>query len=172
MGGGLMNQVDSGDIKTPLVVNGKPMEISAQPFTVMVHQQGIRIDVPDAVEITSRKTIECMEKMSQKAWVHISTGQLFKILFDELFPAEDGIVPIPKTIEELNKGDFGVTHAAGMIVLGCEAMFAGKKKLFFRTPEDNLHPKAQRRLVSMLKKMQQLLPPEEQAEIAIVPGQS
>ena len=157
----------SDTIPTRIVVNGQEMTIDAAPrFTVLVHQQGIRVNVPDFVEINGRNTIDCMEKMSQLAWKHISTGQLFQILFREIFPEEDGDVPIPATIAELNAGDFGVIHASGMITLGCEALFEGKTKLFFRTPEDHLHPKAERRIVSMFKKMQDLLAPGEETGVA------
>lgn len=159
--------MSSETIPTRIVVNGQEMTIDAAPrFTCLVHQQGIRVNVPDFVEINSRNTIECMEKMSQRAWEHISTGQLFQILFREIFPAEDGDVPIPATIKALNEGDFGVVHAAGMITLGCEALFEGKRKLFFRTPEDHLHPKAERRIVSMIMKMQELLAPGEEGGVA------
>ena len=154
-------------IPTRLIVNGQEMTIDAAPrFTCIVHQQGIRVNVPEFVEINSRNTIDCMEKMSQRAWVHISTGQLFQILFREIFPEEDGNVVIPATIEELNAGDFGVVHASGMIVLACEAMFDGKTKIFFRNPEDNLHPKAERRIVSMFMKMRELLAPTEEVGVA------
>lgn len=88
--------------------------------------------------------------MSQRAWEHISTGPLFQHLFRLAFPPEDGDIPIPKTVEELNKGDFGVIHVAGMIVQGCEAVFSGQKRIFFRNPEDTLHPKTERRIVGML----------------------
>lgn len=158
-------------IPTRIIVNGQEMTLDAAPrFTCIVHQQGIRVNIPEFVEINGRNTIECMEKMSQRAWVHISTGQLFQILFRELFPAEDGDIPIPATIEELNAGDFGVVHAAGMITLGCEAIFEGKTKLFFRTPEDHLHPKTERRIVAMFMKMQELLTPAEDSMAAAVQG--
>lgn len=154
-------------VPTRIVVNGQEMTIDAAPrFTCIVHQQGIRVNVPDFVEINGRNTIDCMEKMNQRGWSNISTGQLFQILFREIFPEEDGVVPIPATIEELNAGDFGVIHAAGMIVLGCEAFFEGKTKLFFRTPEDHLHPKAERRIAGMFKKMQELLAPGEETGVA------
>ncbi len=145
-------------IPTRLIVNGEEMVIDAAPrFTCLVHQQGIRVDVPEAVEINSRNTIDCMAKMSQRAWEHISTGQLFQVLFREIFPDKIPVIPIPTTIEELNKGDFGVIHVAGMITLGCEAIFEGKKKIFYRTPEDHLHPKAERHIVVMLMKMRDIL---------------
>lgn len=154
-------------IPTKIVVNGQDMIIDAAPrLTVIVHQQGSRVNVPEFVEINGRNTIDCMEKMSQQAWIHISTGELFKILFATIFPPEDGEITIPKTIEELNNSDFGIIHASGLIVLGCEALFEGKYKLFFRTPEDHLHPKAERRLVSMIMKMRELLAPDEQIEMA------
>lgn len=147
-------------IPTKIVVNGEEKVIDAAPrLTLMVHQQGIRVDVPDFVEINGRDTIDCMVKMNQRGWEHISTGELFQILFREVFPEEDGIVPIPKTIEEVNKGDFGVIHVCGMIVIACEAIFAGKTKIFLRTPEDHLHPKAERRIVPMILKMIEILGP-------------
>jgi len=162
---------DAETIPTRIIVNGEEMTLDAAPrFTCIVHQQGIRVDIPEFVEINGRNTIDCMAKMSQRAWVHISTGDLFKILFRELFPEEDSHVPIPETIEELNKGDFGVIHGAGMIVLGCEAIFEGKTKLFFRTPEDHLHPKAERRIFDMFRKMQELLTPEEGGIATAVQG--
>lgn len=159
-------------IPTRIVVNGEEMTIdAAQRLTVLVHQQGIRVDVPEFVEINGRNTLECMEKMSQRAWEHISTGELFQHLFRMVFPPEDGDVAIPATIEQLNRGDFGVTHIAGMIVLGCEAMFEGKYKIFLRTPEDHLHPKAERRVMSMVLRMGELLAPGEdvQVQTAVAP---
>lgn len=151
----------SDTIPTQIVVNGKESTIDAPELTIIVHQQGNRVNVPGFVEINSRNTIECMEKMSQRAWEHISTGAIFQVLFREIFPKEDeGNIEIPKTIEELNAGDFGVVHAAGMIVLACEAIFQGKTKIFFRNPEDNLHPKAERRFVQMLNKMKEIFGPD------------
>lgn len=143
-------------IPTKIVVNGEEKIIDAPPFTCIVHQPGIRVDVPDFVEINSRTTIDVMSKMSQRAWVHISTGQLFQELFKMAFPIEDGDIKIPATIEELNKGDFSVIHISGMIVQACEAVFEGKTKIFFRNPEDTLHPKTERRIVGMMKSIAQL----------------
>lgn len=157
-------------VPTRIVVNfGWASMTISSPLTCLVHQQGIRVDVPEAVEINSRTTIDCMSKMSQKAWVHISTGELFQHLFKMVFPEEDGHVPIPATIEELNKGDYGVIHIAGMIVQGCEALFEGKTKLFFRNPEDNLHPKAERRIVGMFHKMFELLGTGDEVQVAELP---
>jgi hypothetical protein len=157
-----MNEVE-------LSVNGQPTKINDAPeFLCVVHQQDLRVDVPGYIEINSRKTIDCMEKMNQKQWEHISTGQLFKALFDEVFHKDDqNSIPIPQTIEQLNKSDFGIIHVAGMIVLGCEALFEGNTKLFFRTPEDHLHPKTERRIVSMLRMMQNLLAPDQEIEVKV-----
>lgn len=154
-------------IPTRLIVNGQEMTIDAAPrLTCLVHQQGIRVDVPDFLEINGRNTLDCMEKMSQQAWVHISTGELFQHLFRMVFPPEDGNVPIPQTIQELNAGDFGVIHVSGMIVMACEAFFEEKYKIFLRTPEDHLHPKAERRIVSMFMEMHKLLAPSEDVQVA------
>lgn len=153
----------SDTIPTEIIANGQEMTIDVPSFAAIVHQQGIRVNIPEFVEINSRNTIDCMEKMSQRAWEHISNGELFQILFREAFSKEE--VLIPATIDELNAGDFGVIHVAGMITLGCESMFAGKRKLFFRTPEDHLHPKTEQRIVNMFKKMQELLAPGKEIEI-------
>ena len=149
----------------PLVVNGEPMTIDAPNFCCLVHQQGIRVDVVDSVEINSRTTIDVMSKMSQRAWVHISTGELFQHLFKIMFDEESGI-KIPETIEQLNKGDFGVIHVCGMIVQGCEAIFEKKTRLFFRNPEDTLHPKQERLIVSMLQEMMKLLGQDGEVQTA------
>lgn len=151
-------------IPTKIVVNGEDMIIDAAPrLTALVHQQGIRVDVPDFLEVNGRNTIDCMEKMSQQAWTHISTGELFQHLFRLVFDEEE--VPIPETIEALNKGDYGVIHIAGMIVLCCEAMFEGKYKIFLRTPESHLHPKSERRIMQMIRKIGELLAPNNDVEV-------
>lgn len=141
---------------TRIVADGQELMIDAMPLTALVHPNGMRVDVPEAVEVNCRTTIDVMSKMSQRAWVHISTGELFQHLFRKVFPEEDG-VKIPEAIEELNGGDFGVIHVSGMIVQCCEAMFEGKKKIFLRNPENYLHPKAEQKLMSMIQEMQSLL---------------
>ena len=157
-------------VPTRIIVNGEEKIVDCAPrMTCFVHQQGIRLDVPEAVEINSRTTIDVMSKMSQKAWEHISTGQLFQHLFRKVFPPEDGDVPIPPTIEQLNKGDFGVIHIAGMIVQGCEAIFEGKTKLFFRNPEDNLHPKAEQRIMAMFLDMRNLAGAGDNVQVQELP---
>lgn len=120
-------------------------------FTVIVHQQGIRVDVPDFVEINSRNTINCMEQMSEAHWKWISKGETFKILFRLAFRDQPEIT-VPETLKELIEGDMGVTHVAGMIVLGCEAVFE-KNNIFFRNPENGLHPRTERCIVTMFKAM-------------------
>lgn len=149
----------SKTVQVEIVVNKKPMTLEAAPrLTVLAHQQGTRVDIPTFTEVNGRNALECMEKMSQKAWEHISTGELFQHLFTMVFPKEDGKVEIPKTIEDLVTGDIGVTHIAGMIVLCCEACFDNPAaKIFLRTPEDHLHPKAERRLIKMVTTLQSLL---------------
>ena len=59
-------------IPTKIMVNGEEITIDAAPrFTCIVHQQGIRVDIPEFVEINSRHTIDCMSKMNQRQWEHI-----------------------------------------------------------------------------------------------------
>lgn len=128
------------------------VDIGERPLTVLIHQQGGRVDVPGAVEINSRNTIDYMEKIDQEKWTHISTGPLFQELFATVFP-EDNKQEIPATIEELSQSDYGLIHVCGMIILICEALFDGKTKIFLRNPENHLHPKTERTLMNMIYKL-------------------
>ena len=145
-------------IETTTIVDGEPvkqeheLDSTKSGFTVIVHQQGIKVDVPEFVEIDARDTIRCMDEMSQPAWEHISTGPLFRMLWSEAFDPEDRTEP-PHKIEVLNMGDMGLRHVAGLIVLGLETYMAGQN-IFVRNPETYLHPKTQRYIMSMFRKMQ------------------
>jgi len=140
-----------------ILANGQPMKVSAGRFTVFVMQQGIKIDVPDAVEISHRTTIPCMEKMSDRAWKHISKGELFPHLLKTAMP---GFEP-PGTIAELLAGDEGVVHLCGLIVLFCEAHFDAKKNgfppIYLRNPETLLHPATEQRFMTMIYEALRLL---------------
>ena len=127
----------------------------------LVHQPDIRVDALDAdCIIDSRKTVECMEKMSQRAWEHISTGPLFQQIWAKFY--EDSTVVLPASLKELNEDyDIGVIHSVGLVILMCEARFAGKKKIFVRTPEDHLHPRIQRYLMTMINMVLSLPGPED-----------
>lgn len=127
----------------------------------IVHQQDIRVDPVDAdLIIDSRATIKCMEDMSQEAWEHITGGELFHHLFDML--TKDQPVLIPDTIKEFNEDyDIGVIHGAGLIIMLVESRFEGKKKVFIRTPEDHMHPKMARMLMSVIQEVKKLLGGED-----------
>lgn len=142
---------------TKIIVDGEETTINIPKLTILVHQQNMRVDVPESVEINSRKTIDCMEKMNQQQWEHISTGEIFQYFFHILFPkGEEYSVEVPVRLCDLLKMDFGVIHCAGMIILACNAIFEGNKKIFFRTPEDHLHPSVQINVVNMLQELQKL----------------
>ena len=70
-------------------------------------------------------------------------------------PGRQPVLIIPTTVAALNKMDMGMIHVAGMIILGCEAMFAGKN-VFMRNPETYLHPATERYILGMFQKMLQL----------------
>ena len=125
-------------------------------FTLIVHDQGLRIDVPEFVEVNPHDTIECMKKMTQKQWEWISTGDIFKELWKSSFNENHrgGMPTIPQSINFLNKSDYGIIHIAGLITLGVEAAITGKN-VFFRNPETYLHPSSEQMLADMLKKMLQ-----------------
>lgn len=132
-------------------------------FTLLVHSQGIKVDVPSFVEVSCRTTIPCMEAVTQEEWEWMSQGDIFKMCWAEAFDFNHrngsgkeliGVTP-PATIEELLDQDPGVIHVAGMIVQGCEAMFEGKN-VFFRNPETLLHPATERYIMGMFRKMLEL----------------
>lgn len=127
-----------------------------QKVKVLVHQPDLRVDPVDAdLVIDSRKTIDCMEKMSQKVWEHISTGELFTHLFNLLMKDTDTRIPL--TIKEFVEDyDVGVIHGAGLIVMLVEARFENKKRVFVRTPEDHMHPKMQRMLMSVIFEIEKI----------------
>ena len=138
-----------------LIANGQRMTINAAPrLTVMVPQSGIRVDVPAYTEINSRNTIEFMEKMSDRKWVWISSGPLFRALFNEIF--ENARIDLPRTVAELMKLDYAVIHVAGMIVMCFEAMVERHENVYLRDPENYLHPAQARTIVPVLMKIQAL----------------
>lgn len=78
-------------------------ELDAQPMVLLVHEQGIKVDVPDAeVVVTFDSTRKAMADMSQRAWVHISTGPLFKTLYTAFFN-EGAEYPYPAPSKSLTK---------------------------------------------------------------------
>jgi predicted ATPase len=139
-----------------------------QQVKCLVHQQGIKVKPLDAdLEITPKTTVACMEKMSQKAWEHISTGPLFQHFFNTLF---EGQAHIPPTITEfLEDSDEGIIHGAGLIIELVEARFAGKNKVFIRTPENSLHPRAQRYLMTVIDEICKIPGPHDEllAEVGL-----
>lgn len=126
-----------------------------QPFTVVVHDPSIKVEAPTAQLIDVKATIACMEAMSQRAWVHISTGPLFQHLFQALFA--DRPVTLPAEIDRLRADyDDGVIHACGLIILLVESRFAGRKEVFIKNPETHLHPAVTRCLVSVVQEIQRI----------------
>jgi hypothetical protein len=158
---------------TPITVTeiNKPaqtIELPGKPeFMVLLHQQGIRVDVPNFIEINSRTTIDCIQKLTQRQWTHISTGSLFQHLFKVVLPDHDnilGLIPIPETVEALKAGDFGIQHICGLIILSCEAIFTQMDaeeprpiKLFFREIESHLHPSTQRRIINLITELRKMM---------------
>lgn len=120
-------------------------------FTVIVHQQGIRVDVPNFIEVNSRNTIDCVQQLNAQNWEWISTGDPFRIMY-HLAMKDTAVPEPPKTIEELKESDFGVQHLCGLLILGSEAMMEGKS-VFFRNPENFLHPKVERCFMLSFKAM-------------------
>ena len=126
-------------------------------INVIVHHQGIKVDVPEFVEINPRDTLDCMANMTQGQWEWVSTGPIFqelwKLSWDDGHAS--GQQTLPATIEELNNSDFGLIHVAGLITLGVEACIAGNS-IFVRNPEIYLHPSTERCIMQMFHKMMEL----------------
>src|SRR6187551_1561507 len=129
------------------------LEVPDQPLTCLVMPQEINVEVPGVREINSETTIQCMKEMSQEAWEHISTGELFQHLFFTLFGKD---AYLPKTIAELNKESRGVVHGSGLIIELVEVRFAKLKKVFVREPETFMHPQQCSNLMMVIKLIQDL----------------
>lgn len=119
-------------------------------LAVIVHQHGIRVDVPDLVEINPHGTVKCVQDLNQAQWEWMSTGGVFKVLWDLAF--HDSDVALPENVEDIKQEDMGLQHIAGMIIMGCEAFWAGKS-VFIRNPETYCHPKTELCLVTMFYAM-------------------
>jgi predicted ATPase len=149
------------------------LQLPDQRLNVVVQQQGIRVDIPNFLQINGSNTLMTVNGLKQNHWDHISTGELFQTLFYTVFPKDcknfDAVV-LPKNVENLKTGDLGVAHVAGMIIMMCEEAFNvmdGKKKelkIFFRNPESHLHPAAERTIIGMFTKFQQIFSPEKKEE--------
>lgn len=127
-------------------------EISNE-VSALVHQSGIKVTAPTAYNISSETTIKCMAEMSDKAWVHISTGPLFQHFFKMLF-GDDAY--IPKTIEELNDEGKDIIHGSGLIIQLVESRFDSTKEVFIETPENHLHPKQQQMIMSVIEAIRKI----------------
>lgn len=125
------------------------IEIGPEGFLCLVHQQGIRVDVPDHVEIDISKAIACLKAMNQTQWEWISKGGIFGIAFNAVFSNR---IQIPQLLSTLLEHDLGVQHMAGGIIMMCEAFFAGKN-VFWRNPENSLHPSSEQTFMDMIEKM-------------------
>lgn len=141
--------------KQEVLVNGQKVEFEAAPrLNILVPDPGMRVEVPSHTEINGRNTLEFMSKMPDKKWQWISTGPLFKGLFNELFESSE--IKLPSTIAELMKMGNDVIHASGLIIMCFEAAVERHENVFLNMPEEHLHPKQQRNLVTVLEKIQGL----------------
>lgn len=145
---------------TTILANNQPLELPDQDFLVIVHQQDISVKITEAKLISCFETVKTIDEMSQKAWVHISTGMLFRHLFNLCF--DKGNAPVlPETIEEFKEMDTGVKHLAGLIIMmvECSPAFCKNppKKIFLKNPETFLHPKQEQLIVGMITELRRLL---------------
>lgn len=114
----------------------------------------MKIEVPTHFEINCMNTVACIDLLKQEEWRHISTGGMFKPLFDIVF--QDSPVKLPENIEDLKEMDEAIRHIAGMIILMFEHAFIKGEKIFLRLPETYLHPAQTRHLVDLITQIQKL----------------
>jgi hypothetical protein len=136
-----------------ILANGQEIQLDDPRAFCLIPGPGIRVDVPAFTEINSRLTIAYIEGLDDRKWQHISKGPLFTELFNDVFQNE---VQLPDTVAELVKMDFGVQHLAGLIIMSFEAICERGENVYWRTPEDHLHPRQTYHLMTMLEKFRRL----------------
>jgi hypothetical protein len=144
-----------------IIVDGDEHQVEARNLTLLLHRDEYNIEVPDRFEINPKLTLAEIDKIDQKAWAHISTGDIFKLLFGIVFP-EGGLhkttkVEIPAQLEDLRRMSLGVQHVAGLIILAMTQGGILGKQLFFRLPEAHLHPAYQGNLADMFMMLGKVL---------------
>jgi hypothetical protein len=147
-------------MKTTILANGQPHELEAGRFTVIAHQQGIKIEVPESLTIGAMDTIKMADSLNEQQWQHISSGPLFQHFFNIIFKDAGSSVTVPKTVDDLKRGDYGVKHISGMIIILVEnSPLMSKnppKKVYLEYPETFLHPAQTRSFMSMLYDLMKL----------------
>lgn len=139
---------------TTILVDKKPVEIETQPLTVLCHNTPMKIEAPTHFEINCMNTISCIDFLKQEEWRHISTGGVFKPLFDIVF--QDSPVKLPEDVEALKEMDEAVKHVAGMVILLFEHAYIKSEQIFLRLPETYLHPAQTRHLVDLVNQVQKM----------------
>lgn len=136
--------------------NGQPLdlEITGKGIHALVPSPGVRVGAPEGYFVISgRTTIDYVmdeEKLPLRKWQHISTGPLFKELFQDIF---EGSVEIPASLIDLHEAAPDIQHISGMIILMFECMAERGIPVYLDFPETHLHPAQARCLVGMLEKM-------------------
>jgi hypothetical protein len=127
-------------------VDGAEHEVEAKPLTLLFHDGGRKVDVPEAVEINPETTVAMMRKtVEHGGWPLLSRSPAFVAYWACVWgeaPPEDGA--------SLNLAQL---HVAGMIVMLRGAIRANKP-IFLRQPETYLHPKQQANLADLLMLME------------------
>lgn len=141
-----------------VLVNDEEVEIPDQPFTCLVHDQDMHVEVPTYVEIDSFSTVKVVkEELTQKSWDHIRTGDTFRLIWHKFFQDVPSLAySTPEELTKLQRSDVGVQHVAGLIIMACEAIF-DNKNVFFKNPETYLHPKVERCIMTGIDMMRKIL---------------
>ena len=132
----------SDDRRTTLVVDGQPHVVDAKPLTLVFHDGGRKVDVPDAVEINPETTVALMRKtVEHGGWPLLARSPAFVAYWACVW----GEAP-PEDAATLNLAQL---HTAGMIVMLRGAIKANQR-VFLRQPETYLHPRQQANLADLL----------------------
>ncbi len=135
-----------------ILANGQAHEVGDQPFLVIVHNNDIKVTVPDSLLVSCFETIKMADSLNDKQWTHISTGPLFQRYFKLAFQED---TKIPETSQDLKNANEGIKHITGMIIMLVEnsPLFTKNtiSRIFLKNPETFLHPKQERLIVDLVR---------------------
>jgi len=126
-----------------ILVDDQEVQIPKQPLSVMVHQQDMQIDVPDAVLIGPEQTVQLSNELEQDQWALIRETPQFLKFWTTLWG--DGYEPPPK----LARGTLAARHVTGLILMMVKARAEGKT-IHLQYPETYLHPAQCARFMSLV----------------------
>jgi hypothetical protein len=125
-----------------VTVDGEEVKVGDRPLTVIVHQQDMDIQAPDAVLIGPEQTVKTSNELEQDQWEFIRVNDNFLKAWKALW--QDREPP-----QVLATSPLGTRHSVGLMLL----MFMARgedKQIHLQYPETYLHPAQCTRLMTMI----------------------